>query len=187
VKSFNTLRTQIDTYTKYDATTGERGLLLGDGTVQRIGRALNDLVVNPQSGLSGTLTMLKQMGVSFTMTGKLKFDSDVFYARLGENLESVTSFFTSDDIGFADRLADLIDELADPHESVLTAKHDALDRRLDLLNDRIEHMNVILGQREARLIAQFTAMETALAGLQAQQTAIENIRTIFWRPRSKDD
>jgi len=181
VSAYNALRGQLDTYTAYNAETGERGILLGDATCQRIERSLANLIVEPQTGLNGTLTRLKQLGVSHTTNGQLKFDEETFYNQLNSNLESVVAFFTTEDLGFADRLEALVDDLTDPYESVLQNKDEALNDRIELFNKRIEEMAVILARREEDLIYQFTQMEMVLGQLQAQGSALSNLQNLVLR------
>jgi len=176
--AYNTVREQITTYTSFDAETAERGLLLGDATVQRMERALSNLIVEPVSGISGTITRLKQVGISYKTNGELRFDDETFYEQLSTNLEGVLAFFTTEDVGFAARLEAFVEEYTDPYESILTTKSDALDRNIELFNERVDHMSTILGQKEQNLIDQFTQMELVLGRLQSQSSAIQNIRTI---------
>ncbi|HUU42827.1 MAG TPA: flagellar filament capping protein FliD, partial [Planctomycetota bacterium] len=178
VSAFNTLRNKMSAYTAYNSETGQRGMLLGDATVQRLERSLSNLIINRVSGVSGSITRLGQVGISHKTTGGLQYDKEEFYDELRNNLDDVLAFFTTEETGFADRLKDLVEEYTDPYESIFTTKSEALDRRIDLFNERVEHIADLLALKEQRLIKQFTQMESVLGRLQSQMNAISNIRVI---------
>ena len=80
-----------------------------------------------------------------------------------------------EEYGFAAVLEEFIENYSDPYDSVLQARDDALDIRLDLYNERIEQMNVLLEQKRQRMITQFVQMELLLGQLTAQSAAISTL------------
>ena len=69
-------------------------------------------------------------------------------------------------------LDDVLDELTREFDGVIARRSNLLDNQQELLNDRIENLNLLLDAKRAQLEAQFLAMEKALAVLQGQQNAL---------------
>jgi flagellar hook-associated protein 2 len=178
VDAFNTVRSQICAYQSFNPDTLERGVLLGDSTLQQIETSLNTFVMHQQGGLNGTISMLLQLGVTFDTDGTLLFDDQAFADQLSANASSVKSFFTTKDKGFADRINTLVNGLTDPYQSVLTATLTGLDDRITLFNDRVDRMNAMLAVKQQQLVDQFTQMEIVLGQLQNQSNALSAFQSL---------
>jgi flagellar hook-associated protein 2 len=72
--------------------------------------------------------------------------------------------------GIAQRLATAVNDAVDLSGGVLTSTEKATRTRIDYLQKEIDRMNARLSAYEARLRAQFTAMETTLGSLRSQGT-----------------
>ena len=177
VETFNSIQGAIDNYSSYDPDSEERGILQGEGTLLRIETLLTRQLFRRLNGISGTITRFSQLGVKFKSNGELEFDEETFHNQLSENLPSVKAFFATEDDGFAGEFEELIDRITDPYESILSAKSEGIDKRIDLFNDRIESMAELLVQKETRLVLQFTQMEMAIGQLQSQSSFLNAIQT----------
>jgi flagellar hook-associated protein 2 len=58
---------------------------------------------------------------------------------------------------------------------LLPGENERLQSKVDQYNDQATRMQALLDMKEQRLYNQFNAMETVLAGLQTQQTALASL------------
>jgi len=178
VDKFNDVLERIDELTAYNAETGERGVLLGDGTVLRIQSRLRSQLTTAVTGADSAVQRLTDLGISVARDGTLRFDEDEFREVFAAHPEAVEQFFTLSDTGFGERLDEELENLTDSYTGLLARHDDALENREELFNNRIEAMQELLDQKEERLRRQFQAMERALASLQAQQSALGSLSAI---------
>src|SRR5262249_41929725 len=131
------------------------------------------------------------VGITLTDGAKISFDEDKFRAAYAADPDGVQSLFTAtnsvtnDDgtkttqtpgIGFA--IENVITELIDPTNGIITQEISTLDERTQGFQDRITQLNALIDQKRTRLETQFANLESVLAGLQNQQKAIGQITTI---------
>ncbi len=178
VDKFNSVAGRIDELTAYDAETGERGALLGDGTVMRIESRLRQQILNPVVGADSAVQRLGSIGISVRRDGTLDFDEDEFREVYAESPEAVEKFFTLSETGFGERLDAALESLTDSFTGLLARRDDSLEDREELFNKRIEALGDLLLKKEERLRREFQAMERALSALQAQQSALSNLTII---------
>ena len=187
VEAYNGTLDQIDELTRFVPDTNERGILLGDGTILQIqGRLRNEMsrrLTDPTLEIRSPI----DVGLNAGTGARLSFDEETFRAAFEEDADAVKDFFTkletTDDdeivnVGFAPRLAAVIDDLADRFDGTLTRASERVGERIELFTRRAENLQVLLDGKEARLFAQFQAMERALAGLQGQQSALASLANL---------
>lgn len=158
VDAFNNLRTTISDLRK--------GNLEADSTLLSV----ENLVlgqVNTQANISGgNFDYLTQVGVEIDRYGKMSLNASRFEDALNSDFESVSKLFSDADGGIARRLDGLAGGilatggLLDARESGLNDQIKALDVQADRIDRR-------LVSTEARLRAQFTAMDSIVANLNA--------------------
>jgi flagellar hook-associated protein 2 len=93
IQGFNGLNETIKALTKYDATTDESGLLIGDFTVRSISSQLRNVVFGNVTGLQGSIRSLVDIGIGSNSDGSLKLDSDRLNEVLGNNVSDVEALF----------------------------------------------------------------------------------------------
>lgn len=94
VTTFNALTSKINTYTTYNSTTQQKGLLLGDSTATGITDALFSAVQNSVKG-AGRYSSLSQIGLTVGADNQLSFDSDKFQTAYNADPTSVARLFTA--------------------------------------------------------------------------------------------
>lgn len=204
VSAYNTLVGRIDTLTSYDADTQRRGTLLGDSTTELIRQEMFGAVTGKASGVSGPYQYLSQIGVKFDRDGNLTLDSEDFQAAMQTNPQAVadllsakvqntrpsstgvndipgvtvrnTSPNTFSSLGVFEKVGQAVDKYLDRVDGVLTRRKTTLDNQITVQNERIGQIDERLARRRDYLQRQFQGMETALAQLQSQQSAISGIR-----------
>jgi flagellar hook-associated protein 2 len=188
--TFNEMVDKISELTKFDTETNTRGLLLGELTMQSVQSELYAMVqtVNVQAGRYRTLG---DVGISVGDGAKLSFDEDKFREAYSNDPDSVEKLFTQLDsvvgadgkstsvprgIGYA--IETRITKLIDPVNGVITRENKTLDQRSEQFQDRIDSLDKLLEQKRSRLERQFANLESVLSGLQSQQQAIGQIKSI---------
>lgn len=95
VKAYNDLNTTIKNLTAYDATTKKAGLLLGDSTTQSVQDQIRRTLSTAVNGLSGGVTSLTQIGITFQKDGSLAVDSGKLTTALSTKFTDVGGLFAS--------------------------------------------------------------------------------------------
>lgn len=168
VTAYNDLIGYVRQQTAYDADTKVSGTLQGDALAVGIQGSLRNQMTgaNANSGL-GAFDRLSEVGIELQRDGTLAVNSAKLDDAL-EDLDSLSGLFridnTVDDTqdGVALRLSDLIDDLVGV-DGGLTAKQESLRKRLQRNQDDQDRMNDRLALIEARLVRQYSALDTKVA------------------------
>lgn len=203
VDSYNEVLEQIESLDFFDIENEERGVLLGDPTIATIRRQLFNTIQGEPIGVEGQFTRLFQVGVRIGEGAKLEFNRERFRSAMEEDPENVEQLFaarrldprepiqvldgvegitvanTGDDtfseLGVAERIAELVNDLTNSIDGLLTNKSNSLDRQIEVQESRIEILTERLNDRRARFERQFLNLEQALASLQSQQSALSQL------------
>ena len=174
---FNLLIEKLDSLTFYDEVTEEVGLLFGSSEALRIRSSYNRLLTGSISS-AGSFKSIGQVGLQFDEDGKLEFNADELTEALQEGQLDVEAFFASDSSGLSDRLDRLAEAIAGESSSMLINRSKTLSGQVEFNNSRIEGMNARLDAERERLLLQFYRMEEAIAKIQTNQAAINQIQPI---------
>lgn len=191
VDGFNTLMTTVNKYDKYDAETETRGLLLGDSALIQLKGRLYSAITARSADLSGSFTSLAQVGIKVGSGATLQFDTAKFQSALAADRESVMNLFTfiqtetNDDgetvttaKGVGKAIDELLERLTNDETGIIETRVASIDSQLNLNKDRIERLDAAIAAKRLRLEAQFAAMETALANLQKQSSALASFQPV---------
>jgi flagellar hook-associated protein 2 len=198
VDAFNGI---IDTFNKYDTynpDTNKRGLLLGDGTLAQVRNSLYRLLNNRNGDVQGQFASLTQVGLRVGTGAKLVFDEAKFLAALDEDRAAVVQLFSLKETqtdattnettitagGVAVRIDQLLANLTDASTGLVPGRVNTLSDQIDLNNDRIAAFDKLLAQKRDRLERQFAAMESALADIQGQSSALTQLSNLAASLRS---
>jgi flagellar hook-associated protein 2 len=174
---FNLLIEKLDSLTFYDEATEEVGLLFGSSEALRIRSSYNRLLTGSISS-AGSLKSIGQVGLQFNEDGKLDFNADELTEALKDGQLDVEAFFASDSSGLSDRLDRLAETIAGESSSMLINRSNTLSGQVEFNTSRIEGMNARLDAERERLLLQFYRMEEAIAKIQTNQAAINQIQPI---------
>lgn len=166
VDQVNKLLTTIDTQTAGKTTTTAAGPLAGDATA----RSLRTALLNTVFG-TGT-TSMSSLGIQTDRYGKLVFDGAAFdkaYAAdpAGVAAKFTTGATTSGD-GWAARVAAVAKAASAPRTGAIATAIDGRNTTIERLTKSISDWDDRLELRRASLERTYTALETALNGLQSQ-------------------
>ena len=177
VKQVNDLLTKIDTQsanaTGSGSTATPAGVLAGDATVRSVRSALIDSVFGSDN------SSMASLGIQTDRTGMLVFDSAAFDKAYAADPAGTAAKFTSatkdattgavtKPDGWAARLAAVATGASDSHTGTITSAITGRKSTIDRLGDDIAAWDDRLALRRTSLQQTYTALETALSGLQSQ-------------------
>lgn len=93
VDALNNALEKMDEYGRYDAETGEAGILQGEGRLTVLRQSLVNSVIDAVSGLSSGLSHASQVGITLGMDGRFSLDRSLLEQRLRSDLEGVKELF----------------------------------------------------------------------------------------------
>ena len=171
----------------HDQVSGT-GPLEGDTTFRTIQDYLRGNVFNQISGLGGTYSSLVDIGIS---TGDsfdsgtlspLQMDEDKFREALRTNRANVRNLFSNDSgTGIADTFFSYLDEATSTtgYLNQRIKSNGSIDQQISDLNDNIARLNDRASQKEKRLRAQFTQLETMASQFQQQGASLGGMQSAF--------
>ncbi len=178
VDKFNLTIDAIDNATTYDSTTTSAATLFNDSTTLQIQTRINNLMLGTYGPSSGSVHNLTDLGITYA-NGKLQFDSAKLDLALASNPSGVKDFFKTTSTGLADRFKTGLTGLTDSFSGIIAQRTESLDQNVANYQRRLDTLNASLDARRALLQAQFNAMETALAALKSQSSALNGIQNLF--------
>lgn len=169
--AYNTLNKYLADQTKYDSATKAAGTLQGDSGTNALRSAMRG-VVGDTSTVSGAYQRLSQIGIDPQSDGSLKVNGSKLDAALGGHLTDVKALFANTDTtttsnnGFATRLRQWGDSLLS-FDGVLTTRTDSLQRQISANTKKQDDFNNRMTSVEARMRAQYTALDTQMSKMNA--------------------
>jgi flagellar hook-associated protein 2 len=165
--AYNNLAKSIAEQTKYDATSKVAGVLQGDSAATGLQRQLRSLL-GAGSLASASFPRLADVGLNLQRDGTLSVDSTKLDGALGNLAELKKAFAASNSDpnrdGFARRYADLAQQVLGSDGS-LTTRTEGLRERINKNSDEQVAMEERIERFRARLVAQYTAMDSNLSRL----------------------
>ncbi|HEU4621262.1 MAG TPA: flagellar filament capping protein FliD [Burkholderiaceae bacterium] len=167
ITAYNSLNTLIANDTRYDPSSKTGGPLQGDRTVTSVSNQLRAILRETLG--SNAIGKLSDAGVRVQRDGSLTLDSTAFNSAL-DNLSAMSDLFTRADAsnaanrGFGVRFRILADTLLGTTGSVTTAS-ETLSKRLSSNKQLQDAQQQRLERTEARLRAQYTALDTKVSTL----------------------
>lgn len=135
-------------------------------------RSLAMGIASAVSSGTGSGGSLKTYGIDMDSTGKLSFDADTFAAAYAADPTGTQAALQS---AFAKTLDTTATSAVDPTTGSVTAELSSLNTQESNLNTSIDDWTTRLATIQDNLTTKYTAMETALAKLQSQQTYLTSM------------
>ncbi|MBC7623988.1 MAG: flagellar filament capping protein FliD [Aeromicrobium sp.] len=177
VSAYNDLQKLLKDQTKYVEGAKTQSPLQGDNAAISVLQRLRSTVFGQFNGQAGDYSSLSDVGVSIQTDGNLKLDQTKWTAansdpsRLARLFSSVGTVGIANSIGFAKRLDTLAGEWLNTNGSI-TSRTDGLNRSVRSNQKNQDTLENRLAQREVRLRAQYQAMDSKVAGLQALGSSV---------------
>ncbi len=195
VTGFNEIVTRIDELDSFDTETEERGLLLGDPVLQQVRSSLFNAVIGFNTDLTGRYQSLSQIGITVGSGGtSIEIDEGKLREAIDTDPDAVRELFATEEFeldpdtneptetviaeGIAVEIDRLLERLTDAEFGVLQSTIDRLDTQILQNNNRIDTINDSIEAKRERLQRQFNNMETALAQIQDQGSALSQLQVL---------
>lgn len=163
--AYNAVVDALRQVASYNASTRQATALFGDATVRGLQAGLRAELGRAVSGLPQGLDTLSAVGVTTGADGKLSVDTAKLDRALNSDLQAVANLFAADG-GYAKRLSGLVQGYVDP-DGLIEARTDGLDARVKDIGGQREALDRRMASLQARLLKQFTAMDTLVGQLQS--------------------
>jgi flagellar hook-associated protein 2 len=175
VDAYNALSTLLSTDTAYDSSTKIAGPLQADSTATGLQRQLRQIATG-STGASSAFTMLSQVGLEIQTDGTLKVISTKLTSALANPVEIKKLFTNVDNTnpannGIANQLRTFGDQVLGVNGS-LTSRVAGLNAKLQRNETDQDNLNVRLAATQARLTAQYNALDTQMASINTLGTYV---------------
>ena len=195
VDAYNSLNELLTASTKYTEDTKTAGVFQGDSSIVSMQNAFRMLTQNVASQAQGAFKRLADIGISIAnpttakVSGELVVDASKLNTALND-LESMQGLFatkssnaSSDGVGIAVAFRNFTSGLLDL-EGALKTKEDSLSKELQRNGEEQEKVEKRASAAEARLRAQYTALDVKMASLSSLSSYVEQM-VASWN-KSKD-
>lgn len=95
VDAFNETLDRLDFHERFDQDTGDRGALLGDGTVSQIRAAMLRVIQGQAQGVSGQFTRPFEVGLRIGQGARLELDAERFRQALEQDPDGVAELLAA--------------------------------------------------------------------------------------------
>lgn len=175
VDSYNSLSSLLSTDLKYDSSTKTAGPLQGDSAAVALQRQLRGMV-GAASTASSAFTSLSQVGLEFQSDGTLKLNDTKLTSAMANPAE-LKKLFTNVDAatpannGIATQLRGMANTILGA-DGLLTTRISGLNTKLARNQKDQNSLSDRLAATQARLTAQYTALDTKMANIGTLSTYI---------------
>jgi len=173
VKSFNTLMTNINDLTAYDSATSSKAALFGDSLVNTLERQLRSAMTTPITNSGSVYTSLASIGITTQSDGTLVADSTKLSTALTNDYTGVATLFSDADKGIAQAVDNLLESYLTT-DGAFDGRTDSINRKLDAIGDERGRLDLRLSKLEARLFAQYNAMDSLVYSLNQTGSWLES-------------
>lgn len=169
--AYSSMATLVKSNTKYDESTKTAGVLQGDSGALSVQNQFRS-ILGGSSDASSTFGTLSSIGLEIQTDGTVKVNSTKLTSSLGNLAEVKKLFSNSDSVdankdGIMTRLRVLSDNLMGT-DGILTVRTSGLKQTITDNQARQESLQNRVDLYEKRLKAQYTALDTIMAGLNSQ-------------------
>jgi flagellar hook-associated protein 2 len=176
VNAYNNVVSFVASNSVYDRTTNTGGPLFAESTPRDIVNRLQGIATREVAGLPDGMRSLAQIGISTDhMTGTLSINTSMLDGRLSTDLTGVANIFTNATGGIAVRLHDYIGNVTNPVDGAITLATRRLNSLVTTISNDIMRLEERLVRTEENLRRQFTALESIISGMMAQQSYLTNL------------
>jgi flagellar hook-associated protein 2 len=163
IDAYNEIVSWVASKSAFNTDAGIKGPFVGETTVVRVMRGLQNVVSDTHSG--DDVDSLSLVGIKTQSSGKLEMEADDFDDALDDYFDDVMGLFT-DDAGFGATMKEQIDVYIDPVDGSLESFEDSLESRIDDMEDQVASYESRIERYETRIRAQFSSMEALLGSMQ---------------------
>ncbi|MBK8014072.1 MAG: flagellar filament capping protein FliD [Deltaproteobacteria bacterium] len=156
-----------------DDSTGNRGKLFGDLTLQSLQRGLGGVIGSGYGHEGGNVSM-GTFGITINRDGSLTLDSTKFSNAVDSDSAGLEAFIYGDngEGGITGGLSELIDRFTQSTTGILSSRQSLLKDEANRFDEQIERVEDRATQLGDRLRKQFAALDRLMVNLNSQTTYI---------------
>lgn len=174
--AYNSLRDFLDQTTNFNEEDQTTGILFGTRAALGVETDLTQLLTTRFFGV-GSVDSLEAVGLSLSDKGKLDFDQAKFDAVIAKDPDAIKKLFTDEKLGVVKKMSDVMDRLAGK-DSLLSSRTDTLTDIIKSNADRLTVMDGRLARQREALLIQFAQLESTVASLQRNVSALNSLQII---------
>lgn len=171
VTAYNELNSLLSISTKYEESTKTAGIFQGDSTIVNLQNSLRR-AFSDSSSTSAVFSRLSDIGVDIKTGGKMSINESKLKEGLQKNSSEMAKFFAEGSDGFADKMLAYTKSIQDD-DGILDTKSDSLNKASKRNTSEQDKVNDRASMVEARLRAQYSALDTKMASLNALDAYME--------------
>lgn len=180
VNAYNSLNELLNTTTRYDPATKVAGTLQGDSTAVNLQNAMRGMMRSVTA--SSPFSRLSDVGIQAQKDGKLTIDNAKLDKAM-DDLAGLKELFTATgssrtDQGFGLKIKAFTDGLSGANGS-LTTRADSLQSAIKRNSKEQERVSERITRTEARYLAQYNAMDTAVGQLNSLNAFVAQQITLW--------
>jgi len=176
VNSYNDLVSFVSARSTYDRKTNTGGPFFTESTPRNIVNNLSGIATREVTGLPGGMQSLAQIGITTDYkTGALSINTAMLDDRLFSNLVDVANIFTNSTGGIAVRVYNYAGNVTNAVDGAVTLRTKGLNSLVTNISNDIARLEDRLVRTGEDLRRQFTALESIISGITAQQSYITNL------------
>lgn len=149
------------------------GVLAGDSLLRGVMTKIRSQFNKEFDSGNGETLTLSQLGIRTELSGQLSFDNDTLNDLLDSDPDAVQTFFLGDegDNGFVNDMESFIGFYTDS-DGLIEQRIDGKNNQIDDLSDDLESFQEKMDSLEARLFAQYNAMDLLVAQLNSTSSFV---------------
>lgn len=170
VDAYNGVISKVKELAGNGTTKAKDANLAADSTLRSISQRLQSALQTKATN-SGTYNTLSSIGLSLDRSGKLTLDATKFSKAMAADSDGVTKMLsgtTSSTEGVMNVVSTAVDLFTASGSGLLTNRTDGLNATSKRLQSRIDREDIRINRYADQLRKQFTYMDTAVAGYNAQ-------------------
>lgn len=175
VTAYNSVVTQNQSLSAYDATNEAASILTGDSTVRSIQDRLANLMGTKVTGISGGLAYFSSVGISLQDDGTLALDSAKLTTALNNPDNDIKSLFTQTTAGNQGLAVQLNNWLTDATSSsgIIASRVSGISASIQDLEDQRSALESRLVLIQARYQAQYSALDSLISSMDSTSNYLE--------------
>ncbi len=178
ISAYNDAYAYLMAKTNVDTTTYERGILSSEYPYVRLRSSMRLTMIGSVSGLSSDYQSLSQIGITSDRSGHLTIsDAELLEQAIETDLAGVEGIFSS-----AGGIAVAIESMVSAYTGIagtISASQEAVNTRMDSIEDSIERQEAHVSRRESQLRDQYMGLLEALYAYEVDDSLVTSFTKLL--------
>jgi flagellar hook-associated protein 2 len=177
VDAFNTLAGTLRSQLVTDPTQSYGDTLLSHSTTASIQSTMQQLLSKTVLA-SGSVRTLADLGLELQQDGTIELNTITLYKAIQTNPSAANTIFSQSSTGIADVIKTFVKAQTNTLSGSLILQQKSLKSSILDMTDEQSNIQAYLDKERARLVAQFTSMETLISGYNAATSYLTQIANL---------